>query len=593
MAQSKSNFWRTTQKFISIFSSANKRLISDIKEDLEEIQNSTTYKLTAIHRTDIKSLKKLRKALLKDTNHLRLSGYPELALIALEAARNLNITSPELEVGRANSLAALDQHEKAIQIWQSQSSCNKLKIRDQAVNAIKIYEQNRYQASNLLHALKATLDLEKIDQKYLPKTAPENLAILEYPVINEAIELRKTSKNELSLKILSICSEAGLNSDVINDNKARALFNMGQKRDAIHIWQSLLSSKNEEVKDSAQKILSRLSKTLLASVKKSITNNYLPIHHLPDETPDDLSILGICILKEAIQLRKDKHEELSLQILETTTSSGFETDAINENRARALISIDRNVDAIELLKELQSSRKQKIKESADRILLMMGENLILKLKGTLAKNSWQIHYLSEKSHQPIQKLENLILKETIEMRKQKHNKLSLEILDLTVKAGLKTDRIEDNRARALVNLEQYSEAVSIWNTLKNCKNTKIKESAEILFERFKSQGLQQKILNEVDNTLNSKNGQAGAIRLLTKAILQNPSDRKLHERLGQVAIMNENEKSSDSHDFVELAIHKQSLAGFEAFITALEQQQMPTLESIDETKADKRITQHN
>ena len=181
-----------------------------------------------------------------------------------------------------------------------------------------------------------------------------------------------------------------------------------------------------------------------------------------------------------------------------------------------------------------------------------------------------MHYLSENMQQPIQKLENLILKETIEMRKQKHNKLSLEILDLTVKAGLKTDRIEDNRARALVNLERYCEAVSIWNTLKNCKNTKIKESSEILFERFKSQGLQQKILNEVDNTLNSKNDQAGAIRLLTKAILQNPSDRKLHERLGQVAIMNENEKSSDSHDFMELTIHKQTLAGFEAFITALE-----------------------
>ena len=99
---------------------------------------------------------------------------------------------------------------------------------------------------------------------------------------------------------------------------------------------------------------------------------------------------------------------------------------------------------------------------------MMGENLIPKLKGTLAKNGWQMHYLSENMQQPIQKLENLILKETIEMRKQKHNKLSLEILDLTVKAGLKTDRIEDNRARALVNLERYCEAVSIWNTLKNC-----------------------------------------------------------------------------------------------------------------------------
>ena len=57
--------------------------------------------------------------------------------------------------------------------------------------------------------------------------------------------------------------------------------------------------------------------------------------------------------------------------------------------------------------------------------------------------------------------------------------------------------------------------------------------------------------------------------------------------------MNENKKSSDSHDFMELTIHKQTLAGFEAFITALEQQQMPTLESIDETKVEESLTQHN
>ena len=593
MTQSKSNFWRNTQKFITIFSSANKRLISDIRQDLEKIQNSTTYKLTTIHRTDIKSLKKLRKALLDDTNHLRINGYPELALTALEAAKNLNITSPELEVGRANSLAALNQHEKAIQIWQNQSSCNKLKIRDEARNAIKIYEQNHNQASNLLHALETILDLEKIDQKYLPKIAPENLAILEYPVINEAIELRKTSKNKLSLQILNICSEAGLNSDLINDNKARALFNMGQKRDAIHIWQSLLSSKDEEVKDSAQKILSRLSKTLLASVKKSIANNDLPIHHLPDETPDDLSILGICILKEAIQLRKDKHEELSLQILETTTSSGFETDSINENKARALINVGRNVDAVNLLNELQSSKKDEIQKSATRLLQMLGNNLIAKLKEVLAINDRSILHITKNIEQPIQKLENSILKEAIEIRKDKQYELSLKILDLTEQGGLETERIDDNKARALVHMEQYSEAVAIWQSLAQSNNTKLKESSNLMLERYGEIGMQEKVLNDVDNALNYKDGPKRAINILTDAILMYPTNKKLHEKLGQIAVMNDNNNINQKYE--ELSVHRQSLAGFQAFISALEDQQkhMPTLQGKNEMKADSALTRLN
>jgi len=469
----------------------------------------------------------------------------------------------------------------------------KLKIRDEARNAIKIYEQNHDQASNLLHALKTILDLEKIDQKYLPKIAPENLAILEYPVINEAIELRKDSKNELSLKILNICSKAGLNSDLINDNKARALFNMGQKRDAIHIWQSLLSSKNEEVKDSAQKILSRLSKTLLASVKKSIANNDFPIHHLPDETPDDLSILGICILKEAIQLRKDKHEELSLQILETTTSSGFETDSINENKARVLINVGRNVDAVNLLNELQSSKKDEIQKSATRLLQMLGNNLIAKLKEVLAINDRRILHITKNIEQPIQKLENSILKEAIELRKDKQYELSLKILDLTEQGGLETERIDDNKARALVHMEQYSKAVAIWQSLAQSNNTKLKESSNLMLERYGEIGMQEKVLNDVDNALNYKDGPKRAINILTNAILMYPTNKKLHEKLGQIAVMNDNNNINQKYE--ELSVHRQSLAGFQAFISALEDQQkhMPTLRGKNEMKADSALTRLN
>ena len=409
MAQSKTNFWRSTQNLLML-GRTNARLISNIRHDLEDIQNDTNYKLTTIHRNDINSVKKIRKAILKDANHLRLYNNPELALKIIDTAKKRGITSNQLEAGRAKSLTALNEHEKAIQIWQKQTSCEISKIKDEANDAIKHYERNLYLATELLNSLRTTLKLEKIEPKHLPETAPYDFATMEHPIINEAIELRKNDKNELSLKILEISARAGLKTDSVNSNRARVLFNMGKKRDAVHIWQSLLSSKNEEARNSAQKILSRLSNDLLHSVKRVITNDYLATQHLPDETPQDLSKLGVCILKEAIELRKNKKENLSLEILELTTSAGFETDSINENRARVLINVNRNVDAVKLLEELRSSKKQEIQESAIRLLEMLGKNLLKKLDIILKRNGWKIRHLpKENIRQAIQKLESSIL----------------------------------------------------------------------------------------------------------------------------------------------------------------------------------------
>jgi hypothetical protein len=193
--------------------------------------------------------------------------------------------------------------------------------------------------------------------------------------------------------------------------------------------------------------------------------------------------------------------------------------------------------------------------------------------------------------QTIQKLENSILKEAIELRKEKKDELSLKVLDITVKSGLQSERIEDNRARALVNMKCYSEAVAIWHSLTESANAKMQETANLMLERFGAKGSQQKILSEVDNALSCDNDQKHAINLLTNAILQNPSDQKLHEKLGQVAMMSEN--INNEEQFEELTVYRQSIAGFEAFITALEQQGTPALKSTSNTKGTRAIMRIN
>ena len=105
-----------------------------------------------------------------------------------------------------------------------------------------------------------------------------------------------------------------------------------------------------------------------------------------------------------------------------------------------------------------------------------------------------------------------------------------------------------------------------------------------MLERFKDIGMQQQVLSEVDNLLEQKDGAQKAIKLLTDAIIRNPEDTALHEKLDQVALVDDKQESESQLKFDELSIQIQELAGFEAFISAIEMRYKPALNSAEATK---------
>ena len=584
MAQIQKGFWKKTQNFFLTLGNANVRIIINLKHDLEDVQEGVSYQLRALHQADINTIKNLRKAVLTEAKSIRSKNRSDASLKLIEVARNHGITSAKLEAERARALAALNHHEQAIKIWHDQASSDILKIKQQANTEIELYEQSHLSAIELLERLQTTLRSEMVEIKHLPEVAPHQLSALELPILNESIKLRNNNNEQLSLKLLEICIQHGLRSDLIDDNKARALFKNGLKRDAIQTWQSLLSSNNEETRDSSRKVLTQQSQNLVVSLKKTILDNRQQIQYIPEQIPQDLSKLGALILKEAIRLRKEDQAELSLQILELTTSAGFETDAINENKARALVNLKRNTEAVQILEDLLSSKKEETQESAKRILQNLSQHLLEQTKKILTTSGWQILHLPDNPPPLIAKLETALLQEAIALRKAKQDKLSLAILDLSIKSGLKTDRIDDNKARALVNEEKYFEAVTIWNLLKYSKNAQVQKSANSMLKRFSNKGFQQRILQEVDSILLTKKDKDQAVTLLTDAILQNPSDQKFHEKLGEIAIMTTHNSHQSDQKFEELSAHSQALAGFDAFVTALEQRYKPALKNTEETQ---------
>ena len=584
MVLAQKSFWRSTQDFLATLSHANAQSLIKLRDELSKLQDQSNHPLTVLKKGDLRSLKKTRKYLLNDVSRLTKNNNPEVALKILEIARDLGISSAQLEAVRAEALTALNQHEKALQIWQEQSSNNKLQIKNRADIQIRSYEQNQSEAIQLLQDLRKVLEEEKMPISHLPEIAPREKTILEPFILNEAISLRNNDQQELSLRILDSCIQHNLNTDLILDNKARALFKSGRKSDAIHIWQSLASSENQKTKESAQKILDQLSQKLLTSIKNLLKKNLQSIRYLPEFTPEDLSKLGLSILKESIALRKEKQEELSLSMLNMTISAGFETDAINENKARALLKMGENTEAVQLLAGLLSSKNPNSQDSSEKLLEKLGQNLLKTLKNILNNSEHVPRYLPEYQSQQIFNLESSILREAIELRKNNLAELSLKILDSTVECGLKTDRIDDNRARALVNLKKYSEAVKIWESLATSKDPKIRNSTSLMLERFKDIGMQQQVLSEVENLLEQKDGGQKAIKLLTDAIIRNPEDTALHEKLDQIALVDDKQESESQLKFDELSIQIQELAGFEAFISAIEMRYKPALNSAEATK---------
>ena len=272
MAQTQKSFWKNTQNFLLTLGNANAQRIINFKDDLDSIQREGNYKLTSLNETDLRSLKNIRKAILTDANKLRGQNEPAASLKVIETALKHGISSAQLEAARAKALAALNQHEQAIQIWHEQAASDRLKIKQQANTEIRLYEQNHRSSIELLQGLRAALRSAMVEIKHLPEVAPYQRSALERSILNESIELRNNNNERLSLNILELCIQHGMQSDLIDDNKARSLHKLGLKREAIHTWQLLLSSKNQERRDSAQKILTRLSQGLLDSLRKAIIN---------------------------------------------------------------------------------------------------------------------------------------------------------------------------------------------------------------------------------------------------------------------------------------------------------------------------------
>ena len=541
------------------------------------VNSSRAFGVEPQHLKDPAADSDVQTALLQDVIALREMGHADRSLALLDVAAEAGLRSDWIEDNRARALLALGREGEAQALLQSLSGCG-----TDAVAAAA-----REQLAALGGAIPAPapaaaaepIDLTPLQEDVL---APSALAPELKAVLDAAIALRESGQVEASLAMLDRCSAEGSRSPWLAGNRARALLLLDQRDEAQAIWQALLGSAHEAVSSSAQAMLELLEAERL----KQLRDEWLQLAQAEAETLPELESaeataladLERPVLEASIRLRDQGAAALSLRLLEAAREAGLCSAWIDDNRARALVQLNRRAEAQVIWEALAQGDDEGVRAMATEMAELQRTQLVKELSAQLRQllqnEGRVVQHLPESAPAQLMELELPLLKEAIGLREANDVALSLQVLEAAVAAGLRSGWIDDNRARALVNLERYSEAVELWQALLTRDTPALQEAAAAMLELNEARGLEQGVLLEVDRLLeqadSSEQGSAAALEFLTDALLQNPDRDALQEKLQSVATALESSADAEA-TFAELKPQRQVLKGFDAFLSVLEQ----------------------
>ena len=335
-----------------------------VTEELIGLQRSTRYQFKSLKFKKPILWKDFWRILLKDAEQLRKNGEADLALEILNGAKELGLMNSWTEASRARSYEKIYEWPEALEIWNKLTTC---KNKDVKIIAINELDKHQKKVSTLMSDLNTIIQRSEKEAKFLPKSSPICLQELEDPILAEIANLQESQSLALSIKILRKSIKADLSTPLIKEKLASLLCDQGRETETVRLWQSLLNSKNINIKGNAEKMIKELSNKFLDKLRSTITNAGQPIRHLPETVASNLSELEKPIIKESDALRNAKVSDLSLEILEISIKWGINTDTIKAKKARTLLSMKKTDEAIVLLTPLLDSNNKKAKTMAENI----------------------------------------------------------------------------------------------------------------------------------------------------------------------------------------------------------------------------------
>ena len=339
-------------------------------------------------------------------------------------------------------------------------------------------------------------------------------------VLEEAIRLRESGQAEQSLALLERAEAQGLRSPWLRDNRARALLALERVAEACEVWRELADD-GADMKVSA------------------IATEMLELIQLKQEKQRQQEVL-----EEAIRLRESGQAEQSLALLERAESDGLDDGWLRDNRARALVELQRHEEAARVWAELQSGDDPRLRSVARQNLDALAlearvDGLQIEVQALARELSWELN-----SVRPglihASEFEFALLEEARLAREKGSPAVSLALMEWALSAGFQSPWLEDNRARAMVALDRVVEACDLWRTISaSTALAEAREAAEQMLhscrraEQKQREAAQEIAWVEQAQKLKLEQGAASAIEHLARGLLMYPNSALCEQALLQ------------------------------------------------------------
>ncbi|MFL0789234.1 MAG: hypothetical protein AB8E87_03305, partial [Prochlorococcus sp.] len=400
------------------------------------------------------------------------------SLELVELALQYNFNSPWLLDNKARALLLMRREQEAIAIWQQLSQQeDDTFLQEMAQNMLEQILAATTQDTSI-QTKDAELDQNNypvdLNQESCNKFSTEISAELKV-MLDSAISLRNNGHPKASLSLLDDAVARAQPNAWVEDNRARALINLGRDQEALQIWQCLSKHPDKSVAGLARQSLTQKKEVqaLVNEVQASIRELSIKYDYTQQHLRKPLlkiEELKKAILKEAITARGSGHAEFSLAIIEQSLKSGLSSPWLKDNQARALINLDRDQEALQIWQCLTQHEDKSVADLARQALTQQAEAkaLLNKVQANIKKLSIKYSYTPQHVRETflkVKELEEAILKEAITSRESGYAEFSLKLVEQSMKSGLSSPWLKDNQARALMRLNQPIEAIAIWREL--------------------------------------------------------------------------------------------------------------------------------
>ncbi len=248
------------------------------------------------------------------------------------------------------------------------------------------------------------------------------------------------------------------------------------------------------------------------------------------------------VLEEAIRLREEGRPELSLALLDQAEAEGHTDGWLTDNRARALVQLQRHEEAKGLWTDLANCEDLTLQTAALQNLQALA--LEASVSGfhtevqALARDlSWELERIRPALIHASE-FEFALLEEGLLARERGAPATTLALMEWAIAAGFQSPWLEDNRARALVAMGRVVEACGIWRVLaETAALEEVRTAAAQMLktlqreEQKQAAQLKEQALLEQGQDLASTQGSQAAIAHLAQGLLLFPDSSRIESDL--------------------------------------------------------------